>query len=96
MKSKRVRATLVMCVEKGGVGLEKRHLCFYFVLRTRPSTRRDAKTQSHEFIRSNTCFAKELQSIIKEFSELKESEIYRKASKPTVPWWICVQRHIIG
>ena len=32
--------------------------------------------QSHEFIHSNTCSAKELQSIIKDFSELKESEIY--------------------
>ncbi|TQR61503.1 hypothetical protein DMC01_00565 [Campylobacter troglodytis] len=32
--------------------------------------------QSHEFIRSSTCSAKELQSIIKEFSELEESEIY--------------------
>ena len=40
------------------------------------------------------CSAKELQSIIKEFSELKESEIYRKASKPTMVWWILVQRHI--
>ena len=29
-----------------------------------------------------------MQSTIKEFSELKESEIYRKASKPTMVWWI--------
>ena len=37
--------------------------------------------QSHEFIHSNTCFAKELQSIIKEFSELAESEIYSDGFK---------------
>ncbi|WP_142694407.1 hypothetical protein [Campylobacter troglodytis] len=31
---------------------------------------------------------KELLPIIRDCSELNECEIYRKASKPTVPWWI--------
>ncbi|WP_427846108.1 hypothetical protein [Campylobacter troglodytis] len=44
--------------------------------------------QSHEFIRSNTCSAKELLPMIRDLMELKESEIYRRASKPTVSWWI--------
>nr|WP_142692609.1 hypothetical protein [Campylobacter troglodytis] len=39
------------CVVSVGVGLARKRLCFYFVLRTRNSTRRNAKTQSHEFIR---------------------------------------------
>ncbi|TQR61302.1 hypothetical protein DMC01_01610 [Campylobacter troglodytis] len=46
------------------------------------------------FIHSNTCSAKELLATIKDFAELNECEIYKKASKPTVPWLICVQKLI--
>ncbi|TQR60264.1 transposase [Campylobacter troglodytis] len=40
------------------------------------ASKRLVKTQSHEFIRSSTCSAKELLPIIKDVSELEESEIY--------------------
>ncbi|WP_221887148.1 hypothetical protein [Campylobacter troglodytis] len=39
-------------------GREAGRKSFYFVLRTRPSARRNAKTQSHEFIRSNIALPK--------------------------------------
>ena len=60
----RVISVQGVCVEKGGVELEKDTCVWY------------AKTQSHEFIHSNTCSAKELLPIIRDFAELKESEIY--------------------
>nr|WP_185908752.1 hypothetical protein [Campylobacter troglodytis] len=40
------------------------------------------------------CLAKELLPIIRDFADV-ENHNFRKDSKPTVPWWICMQRHII-
>ncbi|WP_427846098.1 hypothetical protein [Campylobacter troglodytis] len=48
--------------------------------------------QLHEFMHSNACSAKELQSIIKDFAELKESEIYSdnfKAYDGLVDFLLC-------
>ena len=61
---------------KRGRGAGKKTPVFLLRYPSCPFARRNAKMQSHEFIRSSTCSAKELLPVIKDFSKLKESEIY--------------------
>ena len=85
VKSKRVRVISVqgVCVASVGVELARKRLCFYFVLHTRNCKQKGLLKRNccvyTQLVKH--CSAKELLPIIKDFSELKESEIYSDGLK---------------
>ncbi|WP_142694451.1 hypothetical protein [Campylobacter troglodytis] len=60
---------------KRGRGTGKKMSVFLLRYPYCPSARRDVKVKSHEFIHSNTCFAKELLPIIRDFADLENTTI---------------------